>query len=90
MTSSAEKINYGMFIMPFHPPEKPLSWCFDEDIETHPVHTPVAVWRAGHNSCRLRRSSICRFPYMCAVVKGAHALVPYLQSAARIQATYTP
>ena len=33
MTSSAEKINYGMFIMPFHPPEKPLSWCFDEDIE---------------------------------------------------------
>ena len=26
-------IDYGMFIMPFHPPSKPLSQCFDEDIE---------------------------------------------------------
>ena len=34
MTSIEPKpINYGMFIMPFHPPDKPLSRCFDEDIE---------------------------------------------------------
>ena len=28
-----QPIKYGMFIMPFHPPEKPLTQCFDEDIE---------------------------------------------------------
>ena len=35
MTSSPPmpQINYGMFIMPFHPPDKPLTQCFDEDIE---------------------------------------------------------
>ena len=27
------QIEHGMFIMPFHPPDKPLSQCFDEDIE---------------------------------------------------------
>ena len=27
------KFAYGMFIMPFHPPEKPLSLCYDEDLE---------------------------------------------------------
>lgn len=26
-------IRYGMFIMPFHPPEKPLAQCYDEDLE---------------------------------------------------------
>jgi alkanesulfonate monooxygenase SsuD/methylene tetrahydromethanopterin reductase-like flavin-dependent oxidoreductase (luciferase family) len=26
-------IRYGMFIMPFHPPEKPLAQCCDEDLE---------------------------------------------------------
>ena len=25
--------DYGMFIMPFHPPEKPLSQSYDEDLE---------------------------------------------------------
>lgn len=26
-------MQYGMFIMPFHPPSKPLAQCFDEDLE---------------------------------------------------------
>ena len=26
-------IRHGMFIMPFHPPEKPPSQCYDEDLE---------------------------------------------------------
>src|SRR6266852_4605333 len=26
-------IQYGMFIMPFHPPAKPLAQCYDEDLE---------------------------------------------------------
>ena len=33
MTDSRETIQYGMFIMPFHPPEKPLSQGYDEDLE---------------------------------------------------------
>ena len=27
------KIKSGIFIMPFHPPEKPFAQCYDEDIE---------------------------------------------------------
>jgi alkanesulfonate monooxygenase SsuD/methylene tetrahydromethanopterin reductase-like flavin-dependent oxidoreductase (luciferase family) len=30
---SSRPIRYGMFIMPFHPPTKPLAQCFDEDLE---------------------------------------------------------
>ena len=26
-------IDYGMFIMPFHDPQKPLGQCYDEDLE---------------------------------------------------------
>ena len=33
MNSGVQKIDYGMFIMPFHPPEKPLSQGYDEDLE---------------------------------------------------------
>lgn len=34
MTSDpAQQIDYGMFIMPYHPPSKPLAQCFDEDLE---------------------------------------------------------
>src|SRR5262245_33322550 len=34
MTAPARQpIRYGMFIMPFHPPSKPLAQCFDEDLE---------------------------------------------------------
>jgi alkanesulfonate monooxygenase SsuD/methylene tetrahydromethanopterin reductase-like flavin-dependent oxidoreductase (luciferase family) len=33
MTDSPHEIKYGMFIMPFHPPAKPLAHCFDEDLE---------------------------------------------------------
>ena len=34
MTATARQpIRYGMFIMPFHPPSKPLAQCFDEDLE---------------------------------------------------------
>ena len=33
MSSSVSKIDYGMFIMPFHPPEKPLAQSYDEDLE---------------------------------------------------------
>ena len=28
-----ESIKYGMFIMPFHPRDKPLAQCYDEDLE---------------------------------------------------------
>lgn len=28
-----ERIRYGMFIMPFHDPAKPLAQCYDEDLE---------------------------------------------------------
>ena len=33
LSRDVHPINYGMFIMPFHPPSKPLSQCFNEDIE---------------------------------------------------------
>lgn len=33
MAAAVEQIDYGMFIMPFHPPEKPFSQSFDEDLE---------------------------------------------------------
>ena len=31
--TGATPINYGMFIMPFHDPAKPLGQCYDEDLE---------------------------------------------------------
>ena len=33
MIDGVQKIDYGMFIMPFHPPEKPLAQGYDEDLE---------------------------------------------------------
>src|SRR6195256_1698928 len=33
MSPDAQAIRYGMFIMPFHPPEKPTAQCYDEDLE---------------------------------------------------------
>jgi alkanesulfonate monooxygenase SsuD/methylene tetrahydromethanopterin reductase-like flavin-dependent oxidoreductase (luciferase family) len=33
MNTDAKPIRYGMFIMPFHPPEKPTAQCYDEDLE---------------------------------------------------------
>lgn len=33
MSDGVQKIDYGMFIMPFHPPEKPLAQTYDEDLE---------------------------------------------------------
>ncbi|MDB5390474.1 MAG: hypothetical protein JWM11_6120 [Planctomycetaceae bacterium] len=33
MTAGVKQIDYGMFIMPFHAPEKPLSQGYDEDLE---------------------------------------------------------
>ncbi len=33
MSEASQPIEYGMFIMPFHPPSKPLSQAFDEDLE---------------------------------------------------------
>lgn len=33
MTPDAHSIRYGMFIMPFHPPEKPTAQAYDEDLE---------------------------------------------------------
>lgn len=33
MSQGAQPIRYGMFIMPFHPPEKPTAQCYDEDLE---------------------------------------------------------
>lgn len=32
-TPQVARVDYGMFIMPFHPPEKPLAQCWDEDLE---------------------------------------------------------
>jgi alkanesulfonate monooxygenase SsuD/methylene tetrahydromethanopterin reductase-like flavin-dependent oxidoreductase (luciferase family) len=33
MSDSVQVIRYGMFIMPFHDPAKPLGQCYDEDLE---------------------------------------------------------
>ena len=33
MTTNGQPINSGIFIMPFHPLDKPLAQCYDEDIE---------------------------------------------------------
>ena len=33
MAAGVQQIDYGMFIMPFHDPEKPLSQGYDEDLE---------------------------------------------------------
>ena len=33
MNETLQKIRYGMFIMPFHDPAKPLAQCYDEDLE---------------------------------------------------------
>jgi alkanesulfonate monooxygenase SsuD/methylene tetrahydromethanopterin reductase-like flavin-dependent oxidoreductase (luciferase family) len=33
MIAHTNSIEYGMFIMPFHPPEKPRAQCHDEDLE---------------------------------------------------------
>lgn len=31
--SAGAPVDYGMFIMPFHPPSKPIAQCYDEDLE---------------------------------------------------------
>ena len=33
MNEALQGIDYGMFIMPFHDPRKPLAQCYDEDLE---------------------------------------------------------
>jgi alkanesulfonate monooxygenase SsuD/methylene tetrahydromethanopterin reductase-like flavin-dependent oxidoreductase (luciferase family) len=33
MSDKVQAIRHGMFIMPFHPPAKPLGQCYDEDLE---------------------------------------------------------
>ena len=33
MNDKVQHIDYGMFIMPFHPPDKPLAQCYDEDLD---------------------------------------------------------
>ena len=33
MSDTTNPIRFGMFIMPFHDPEKPLAQCYDEDLE---------------------------------------------------------
>lgn len=33
MSDPVQAIRHGMFIMPFHPPSKPLAQCYDEDLE---------------------------------------------------------
>ncbi len=33
MNDEVRNVSYGMFIMPFHPPAKPLTRCYDEDLE---------------------------------------------------------
>lgn len=33
MTQAMQPIRHGMFIMPFHPPDKPTAQCYDEDLE---------------------------------------------------------
>ena len=33
MASAVQQIDYGMFIMPFHDPAKPMAQAFDEDLE---------------------------------------------------------
>src|SRR5436305_3750566 len=43
MNDGVQAIRYGMFIMPFHDPAKPLGQCFDEDLEL--------IVRAGELGC---------------------------------------
>ena len=31
--STSQKLDFGMFVMPIHDPEKPLAQCYDEDVE---------------------------------------------------------
>ncbi len=33
MTTNGQPIKSGIFIMPFHPPDKPLAQCYEEDVE---------------------------------------------------------
>ena len=33
MTLNGQPIKSGIFIMPFHPPDKPLAQCYEEDVE---------------------------------------------------------
>ena len=33
MSDGVKAIRYGMFIMPYHDPAKPLGQCYDEDLE---------------------------------------------------------
>src|ERR1051325_3298236 len=33
MSAGVNQIRHGMFIMPFHPPDKPKALCYDEDLE---------------------------------------------------------
>ena len=33
MSNQLKEVRYGMFIMPFHDPTKPLSQCHEEDLE---------------------------------------------------------
>ncbi len=62
MSSDAQSIRYGMFIMPFHPPAKPPAQCYDEDLELIVAaeelgFSRVLDRRASHDEVREHRDA---------------------------------
>jgi hypothetical protein len=52
MTDRVPAIRHGMFIMPFHPPTRPLAQCYDEDtaeanLGRHPGFSSCNVLAGG-------------------------------------------
>lgn len=55
MTPTRQPIRYGMFIMPFHPPSKPLAQCYDEDLELITVAEELGFeefWIGEHHTMK--------------------------------------
>ena len=55
MTSNGQRIKSGIFIMPFHPPDKPLAQGFDEDIELAVMADELGFeefWIGEHHTMR--------------------------------------
>ena len=55
MTTNGQPIKSGIFIMPFHPPEKPLAQGYDEDIELAVLADELGFdefWIGEHHTMR--------------------------------------
>ena len=55
MSASSAPMRYGMFIMPFHPPSKPLAQAYDEDLELTVLAEELGFtefWIGEHHTMR--------------------------------------